>query len=112
MTGLLVVVNDVEAYLATHVDAPQPRITEWKLADLVSDLAATGSSNGNPAAGKDLFSKLACVQCHKLGQVGYPYGPDLAEVWSRYKGIAGLSWSRFWNLQRPSRTGIGITISR
>src|SRR5262249_51267218 len=34
--------------------------------------------------GKELFTKLACVQCHKLGPEGNSYGPDLTDVFQRY----------------------------
>jgi putative heme-binding domain-containing protein len=100
MSGVLVVVNDVEAYLASHPEVPT-KITEWKLADLTDDLSLGKQTKGDPVAGKDLFSKLACVQCHKLGQVGYPYGPDLAEVWTRYKGDRTLILQQ---ILEPSKT--------
>lgn len=84
MVGTLAVVQDVDAYLAAHSAALQPKITEWKLADLAPDV-----QRANPARdlgqGKELFSKLACVQCHKLGEQGYAYGPDLTDVFMRYK---------------------------
>ena len=84
MSGTMVVVVDAEAYLAAHPQSSQPKLTEWKLADFSAELAQAGSSR-NPAFGKDLFSKLACVQCHRLGLQGYPYGPDLTDVFQRYK---------------------------
>jgi putative heme-binding domain-containing protein len=84
MSGTLTIVPDAEAYLANHPITSQPTLTEWKLADFASALveAAPGAS---PAAGRELFSKLACLQCHKLGASGYSYGPDLTEVVKRYK---------------------------
>jgi putative heme-binding domain-containing protein len=84
MAGTLAVVPDVDAYLASHPLSQQTKLTEWKLADFSTDLpqAALGR---NLATGKELFSTLACVQCHKLGPQGYPYGPDLTEVFKRYK---------------------------
>jgi len=84
MSGTLTIVPDAEAYLANHPVASQPTLTEWKLADFTSDLAQAGT-RASSAAGRELFSKLACLQCHKLGASGYSYGPDLTEVVKRYK---------------------------
>ena len=83
MVGTLAVVKDVDAYLASRAATPEPTMTEWKLEDLAPDLAKAGAG-GNPAAGKDLFTKFACAQCHKLGNQGYAYGPDLTDVFKRY----------------------------
>lgn len=84
MSGTLTVVPDVEAYLASHPLSQQPKLVEWKLADFSPDLDRAASLS-NPAAGKELFSKLACIQCHKLGAQGYSFGPDLTDVFKRYK---------------------------
>jgi putative heme-binding domain-containing protein len=84
MSGVMTVVKDVEAYLASHPAAPPPKITEWKLQDFSSDLA-NASTGRDLANGKRLFTQLACVQCHKLGPQGYAYGPDLATVFAKYK---------------------------
>lgn len=80
MVGTLAVVEDVDAYLASHAEQ---KMTEWKLEELVPDLAKAGGGR-NPAGGKELFTRLACAQCHKLGNEGYAYGPDLTDVFKRY----------------------------
>lgn len=85
MMGTLAVVTDVEAYLASRPATPQPVMTEWKLSDFAADLEKVGPGR-NLAAGKETFTKLGCVQCHKLGSGGYAYGPDLTEVFKRMKG--------------------------
>jgi putative heme-binding domain-containing protein len=85
MVGTLAVVKDVEAYLASRPAAPEPKNTEWTVADFVADLAAAGAGR-NLAGARETFTKLACVQCHKLGQEGYAYGPDLTDVFKRWKG--------------------------
>jgi putative heme-binding domain-containing protein len=85
MSGTMAVVADVDAYLTNHALPRQPQLTEWKLADFSGELAPAAAGR-NAAFGKQLFSKLACVQCHRLGSEGYGYGPDLTEVWQRYKG--------------------------
>lgn len=82
MRGTLAVVKDVEEYLATRA-ATTPTITEWKVDDLKADLAAV-SSVRNLARGRDLYTKLACASCHKLGGEGVNYGPDLSDVLKRF----------------------------
>ncbi len=84
MNGTLAVVQDVEAYLATHATLAPPKITEWKVDDLAPDLAQV-SSGRNLAHGKELFTKLACAGCHKLGPEGINYGPDLTEILKQYQ---------------------------
>jgi putative heme-binding domain-containing protein len=84
MLGTLAVVNDVEAYLASRPATPEPKMTEWKLADLAADLDKVGPGR-NLTGGKENFARLACVQCHKLGKDGYAYGPDLTDVLKRLK---------------------------
>ena len=84
MFGTMAVVKDVDAYLASQARVEQPKITEWKLEDLTPDLSKVGYGR-NPERGRDLVTKLACIQCHKLGQTGYAYGPDLTDVFARYK---------------------------
>jgi len=82
MVGTLAVVKDVEVYLASHA-AAAPKLTEWKAADLAPDLAKPPSGR-NLARGRELFTKLACASCHKLGAEGVNYGPDLTDVLQRY----------------------------
>ncbi len=85
MQGVLAVVTDVEAYLASRPATPEPKVTEWKLADLAANLDKVGAPGRNLAGAKENFAKLACVQCHKLGKEGYAYGPDLTDVIKRMK---------------------------
>ncbi|MEO7300043.1 MAG: plastocyanin/azurin family copper-binding protein [Verrucomicrobiota bacterium] len=81
MVGTLAVVKDVESYLATNAASAAPKITEWKTDDFTAD---TVKAEGNPAHGKKLFTQLACVGCHKFGNEGINYGPDLTDVLKRY----------------------------
>jgi putative heme-binding domain-containing protein len=85
MAGILRVVNDLEEYLATHAEPVAPPATEWKVSDLAPDLDQPGSGRNLPQ-GKQLFTALACAQCHKLGANGYAFGPDLTDVFQRWKG--------------------------
>jgi putative heme-binding domain-containing protein len=83
MVGTLAVVKDVETYLTSHGASAQPKLTEWKVDDLAPDFAKA-SAGRNLARGKELFTKLACASCHKLGAEGVNYGPDLTDVLKRY----------------------------
>ena len=85
MTGTMSVVKDLEEYLASHAEPAPPQATEWKLSDLAPELG-NPPSGGNPARGQQMFMTLACAQCHKLGAVGYAFGPDLTGVLQRWKG--------------------------
>ena len=82
MRGTLAVVKDVEEYLANRA-ATAPTITEWKVDDLKADLAAV-SSGRNLVRGRELYTKLACASCHKLGGEGVNYGPDLSDLLKRF----------------------------
>ena len=84
MVGTMVVVKDVEQYLASHAETQQVKITEWKVEELAPELSKVGYGR-NLENGKSLFTQLACVQCHKLGKLGYAFGPDLTGVLGRYK---------------------------
>ncbi len=84
MTGKMVVVKDVDEYLATHNAPAEPKITEWKVEDFSGKLENLDAGR-NLMAGKELFTKLACVQCHKLGAEGNSYGPELTTVFTRYQ---------------------------
>jgi putative heme-binding domain-containing protein len=83
MTGILAVVKDVDEYVASHAQAATPKFTDWKLADFVADLS-TNRPVHDSEEGREFFTKLACVQCQKLGSQGYSYGPDLTDVFARY----------------------------
>jgi putative heme-binding domain-containing protein len=84
MTGTLAVVPDVEAYLASHAAAQQPKTTEWKTDDLEPALAKLQIGR-NLARGHDLFTKLACASCHKFGSEGMDFGPELTTVFAQYQ---------------------------
>lgn len=84
MSGTMAVVTNVEAYLASHAESEKPKITEWRLEDLSSELSKAAFGR-NLEIGKKLFTQLLCVQCHKLGKEGYAYGPELDGVFTKYK---------------------------
>ncbi len=93
MFGALYVVDDLEAYLAdpaaylaAHpleikdelLKDRRPR-TEWTLADLQADLA--GMEKGRSFIhGRELFRTSSCISCHKMGDAGNAFGPELAKL--------------------------------
>lgn len=85
MLGNMKVVKDLDEYEATTSEPAQPVLTEWKVEDLAPELNKVGMGR-NLVAGKELFTKLSCIQCHKAGKEGNVYGPDLTEVFKRWKG--------------------------
>lgn len=82
MTGTLAVVQDVEAYLASHAAKAPPKLTEWKVDDLAPELAKLDSGR-DLLRGRELFTKLACASCHKLGPEGAAFGPELTTVFAQ-----------------------------
>jgi putative heme-binding domain-containing protein len=85
MYGTMVVVEDMEAYLRNPPPIPDELVlTEWQLRDLVDDLQRI-SPDQAPDGGK-VFATATCAQCHRLGKAGKEFGPDLTEVFKRWKG--------------------------
>jgi len=66
--------------------APAPKRTEWKFDDLAKDLPGLGKGHRSFEEGKTAFNKLGCVSCHKIKGEGGAVGPDLTEVFKRWKG--------------------------
>jgi putative membrane-bound dehydrogenase-like protein len=92
MRGTLYVTDNLEEYLKKHPE-DQVKITEWKLADLTGDLKRVGEHRNFERA-EQLFTKLACAQCHQLkpGQksdrANVNVGPYVQETVAKYKGDA------------------------
>lgn len=86
MRGTLKVVKDLDEYLAQgHTEPAAPVITEWKLADLEPELPKLGKGR-NFTKGKELFTTVGCIGCHKIGPDGVLWGPELTAVAAKYKG--------------------------
>ena len=68
---------------ASEAPALRPEIHKWTLAELT---AAIGEIK-RPAAverGKKLYAEAQCIRCHRQGELGIPFGPDLQHVASRF----------------------------
>ncbi|NBV22793.1 MAG: cytochrome C precursor [Proteobacteria bacterium] len=86
MRGVLIVTDNLKEFLVKNPE-PVTKVTEWKLADLTDDLKRVGQHR-NFARGQQLFTSLACAQCHQLGKEGVVFGPNLGDVVKKYKGDA------------------------
>jgi putative heme-binding domain-containing protein len=93
MYGVMVVVKDLDAYLA-NPKVPQDPITgkpmefpggPWMMKDLAQSLGELDHGRSF-AQGKAIFEQLGCAQCHKIAGKGGAIGPDLNEVFKRWKG--------------------------
>jgi putative heme-binding domain-containing protein len=93
MYGTLYVVADLPAYQANPdqylANNPLPiqddllklssRGREWKLDELVGDIDPLPMGRSFEV-GKELFKVASCISCHKLGEQGQVFGPDLAKL--------------------------------
>lgn len=102
MRGTLYVTNNLKEFLVKN-PKPVRKVTQWKLSDLEGDLKRVGQHRSF-FQGQQLFTTLACAQCHKVTgadampaahkHAGHSHGPsltvgpDLADVVKKYKGNA------------------------
>lgn len=84
MVGVMHVVDDVEEYLAknpiaepTDVIEVRPFVRDWKLEEVQPKIE--NISGRSFAAGKKLFTEVACFACHQMKGVGGLVGPDLSK---------------------------------
>ncbi|MHC4877620.1 MAG: PVC-type heme-binding CxxCH protein [Planctomycetota bacterium] len=85
MAGVMHVVNDVDAYLAenpiaepTEIAEVRPFVRDWKFEELDRELQELKGRSF--ASGKQLFTKIACFNCHQMNGVGGRVGPDLGKL--------------------------------
>ncbi len=73
-------------------------VKQWKPADFEGALDFDATQR-NLANGKKMFSVAMCSRCHRHGPEGYPIGPDLTQVASRFgrRDVLG-------EILEPSRT--------
>ncbi len=90
MYGVMVVVEDLDAWLANPTPPADPLgltrtlVRNWSLGDFPQDLAATLHSRDHEL-GAQIFQEATCLQCHKIGNQGGAVGPNLAEVFARHQ---------------------------
>lgn len=82
MFGHLVVVEDMEEYLKNPPTIEDLGYTEWELSDLVDNMADIDAARS--AAGQEVFETATCAKCHRIGDWGRDFCPDLSDVFERY----------------------------
>jgi putative heme-binding domain-containing protein len=91
MYGVMLVVADLEAWEADPVEPADPLgktrklVKEWALEDLAADLPGLGQGRDREN-GRTVFTEAGCAGCHKLGAEGGAVGPELTEVFKKWKG--------------------------
>ncbi len=93
MYGVMVVVDNLGEFQRNPVEpkdpvgANRPLVQAWKVEDLNNKIEM-GLRGRSFEIGKKIFNEATCAQCHKVGQEGKAVGPDLTDLWSRWKGDA------------------------
>lgn len=88
MYGVMVVADDVDAYLQNPTEPKDPIgnnrsfVKNWKLGDFEGKLEG-GLQGRNRDIGARIFTDATCAQCHVLGGKGGRVGPELGEVFKR-----------------------------
>jgi len=91
MYGVMVVVKDLDAWLANPTKPADPLgqnrefVRSWSLDDLHDEIDA-GLRGRTLEIGKRIFTEASCLQCHKVGSEGGTVGPELSDVFKRWKG--------------------------
>lgn len=91
MYGVMVVVDDLDSWLANPVKPADPTgqarefVKSWTVDDF-RDVLASGLRGRTPEVGRRVFKDATCLQCHKMNGEGGAVGPDLTEVFKRWKG--------------------------
>ncbi|MCA8988732.1 MAG: c-type cytochrome, partial [Planctomycetaceae bacterium] len=91
MYGVMVVVPDLDEWLKNPtvpkdpVGSDRKFVQSWKLEDFQDGLAE-GLRGRSPEIGARLFKEATCQLCHKFQNEGGAVGPDLTEVYKRWKG--------------------------
>jgi len=91
MYGVLHVVSDLSTVPPEELleePAPlaelRPFVRDWKYDELAGELARIDADRSF-AKGKDLFTAISCVACHKIHGMGGQVGPELVDLRKRFK---------------------------
>jgi putative heme-binding domain-containing protein len=91
MYGVMVVVPDLDAWLANPVRPSDPLgmtrdfVQSWAVDDLQAGLEQ-GLRGRTAEVGKRILQEATCLLCHKIGAEGGAVGPELTDVFTRLKG--------------------------
>lgn len=90
MYGVMIVVNDLDAWLRNPVPpkdpigSQRPFVKSWTLDDFKGELKQ--ASKADAELGQRLFREATCAECHKVQGKGGAVGPELTKVFERWKG--------------------------
>ena len=94
MYGAMVVVTDVDEYLANNQTLPtadellgKKTVRQWTYDDLAEDASRSEQWTPSFERGRRLFAKVSCVSCHKVGKDGLltgNIGPELTSIAKKY----------------------------
>lgn len=93
MYGVMIVVDDLDAWLKDPQEPTDPTgnnrsfVQKWTFEDLSGDVAANLRGR-SPEIGARIFKEASCAQCHKVAGQGGAVGPELSDVFKRWKGDA------------------------
>jgi len=91
MYGVMIVVDDLDAWLRNPTEPTDPIgstrsfVQSWTMDDFRQEME-TGLRGRSPGIGRRMFEEATCAQCHQVNGQGGAVGPELADVFKRYKG--------------------------
>jgi putative heme-binding domain-containing protein len=91
MYGVMVVVEDLDQWNKNPTEPANPIgsnrsfVQAWNVDDLKDELD-TGLRGRTPAIGEKIFVEASCKGCHKVAGEGGVIGPELTDVFARWKG--------------------------
>lgn len=91
MYGVMVVVKDLQAFEKSPVEPKDPLgntrslVKAWTVDDFKPKLAAL-DKGGDAASGQKIFTEAGCALCHKMQGQGGAVGPELTEIFKKWKG--------------------------
>ncbi|WP_162006624.1 c-type cytochrome [Roseimaritima sediminicola] len=91
MYGVMVVVEDLDAWLQDPLPPEDPIgsnrsfVQAWTVADFKDQLPG-GLRGRSPEIGQRIFAEASCLNCHKVKGDGGAVGPELTDVYRRWKG--------------------------
>ncbi|MDA1051947.1 MAG: plastocyanin/azurin family copper-binding protein [Planctomycetota bacterium] len=91
MYGVMIVVDDLDAWLKDPQAPTDPTgnnrsfVQSWTFEDLAGDVT-TNLRGRSPEIGGRIFKEATCAQCHKVAGQGGAVGPELTDVFKRWKG--------------------------
>jgi putative heme-binding domain-containing protein len=80
-----------QAWFAQTYPAEPPAVlpyleskSSWSIETIAEYLATSEGRKGNSEAGKEVYQRAQCADCHRAGSMGQSIGPDLTSVANRF----------------------------